>query len=259
MKIKRPLPAVLLLLLLLCGCGPKREQYHIPEIPRNSREMRDFTLDEKGRPAYPGAVFGVDVSEHQGVIDWEKARADGVEFAILRIGYRGYSEGSLQIDGSFARNYVEARSAGLPVGVYFFSQAVSVEESREEAAYVLELLDGVPLELPVFYDWEESSKGRTAGKATSAVGDYALAFCRGVTEGGYEAGVYFNQRYGYSIMHLEYLTDYSFWIAEYETYQSFGYQTAFWQFSGSGRVDGIDVIVDMDLMYAPEAENEENH
>ncbi len=248
--------AALLLVLLLSGCGISRETRHIPDVPRNQRRMQDFTLDEKGRPSYPGAVFGIDVSNHQGDIDWERAKADGVEFAILRIGYRGYSEGSLNVDESFARNYVDARAQGLPLGVYFFSQATSEAEALEEAAYVLKLLDGVPLELPVFFDWEEAAKGRTGGKAGSAVGDYALAFCKAVTEGGYQAGVYFNQLYGYSIMRLENLTDYAFWIAEYENYQGFGYQTDFWQFSGSGHVDGIDVIVDMDLMYAPEDENE---
>ncbi|MBR4193955.1 MAG: glycoside hydrolase family 25 protein [Oscillospiraceae bacterium] len=248
--------AALLLFLLTAGCGLRRDPKQIPSIPRNTRRMQDFSYDEKGRPSYPGAVLGVDVSDHQGEIDWEKAAADGVRFAILRIGYRGYSEGGLSTDERFAENYVNAREAGLQLGVYFYSQAVSGEEAEEEADYVLKLLDGVPLELPVFFDWEEVSIGRTGGKAGSAVGDYALRFCRTITEGGYQAGAYFNQRYGYSIMHLEALTDYSFWIAEYDSYQSFGYQTDFWQFTGSGHVDGINVIVDMDLMYAPEVENE---
>ena len=257
MRIKTcGLLAALLLCLLATGCGLRRESNRIPDIPRNTRQMQDYKTDEKGRPSYPGALLGVDVSDHQGEIDWEKAKADGVRFAILRIGYRGYSEGSLCTDERFAENYVNARKAGLQVGVYFYSQALSTEEARAEAAYVLDLLDEVPLELPVFYDWEEVSSGRTGGKASSAVGDYALHFCQSITEGGYQAGVYFNQRYGYSIMHLEALTAYPFWIAEYDSYQSFGYQTDFWQFTGSGHVDGINVIVDMDLMYAPEEEHE---
>ena len=257
MKRKAWGPLILLVLLFsLAACGPAREERHIPEIPRSSREQSDYTADEKGRPAYPGAVLGVDVSAHQQEIDWERVRADGVEFAILRIGYRGNTEGSLNADSRFAQNYVEARRAGLKVGVYFFSQAISQAEAREEAAYVLKQLDGVPLELPIYFDWEEASQGRTGGKATSEVGEWALAFCQDITAGGYEAGVYFNQRYGYSIMHLENLTEYSFWIAEYQDSQSFGYRTDFWQFTGQGHVDGIDVIVDMDLMYAPEVEDE---
>ena len=242
--------------LLLSACGVRREQHHIPDIPRNTRRSADFSLDEKGRPTYPSAILGIDVSAHQGKIDWEKVKDDGVEFAILRLGYRGYSEGGLTIDETFAANYVGARKAGLRVGVYFFSQATSETEAKEEAAFVLQKLDGVTLDLPVFFDWEEAAKGRTGGKASSAVGSWAARFCEAVTAGGYRAGVYFNQRYGYSIMQLQNLTEYSFWIAEYDDSQSFGYQTSFWQFTGSGHVDGIDVIVDMDLMYAPEVEHE---
>lgn len=248
--------ALALALLGLSGCTDPGSEKKPPEIPRNTRKAEDFTTDAKGRPSYPGALLGIDVSSHQGEIDWERVKADGVDFAILRLGYRGNTEGGLILDDSFARNYVQARGAGLLVGVYFFSQAVSEAEAREEAAWVLRMLDGVTLELPVFFDWEEAQKGRTGGKASSAVGAWALTFCQDVEAGGYRAGVYFSQRYGYSIMHLEDLTPYSFWIAEYQSSQSFGYQTEFWQFTGKGEVDGVGVIVDMDLMYPPEDKDE---
>ncbi|MBO4419705.1 MAG: lysozyme [Oscillospiraceae bacterium] len=254
----RGLLAVLIFIVVLSACSNPVGESQEPTAPRSHLSAEDFTLDEKGRPAYPGAVLGVDVSAHQQEIDWERVRADGVSFAILRIGYRGYSEGGLKTDGQFAANYVGARNVGLPVGVYFYSQATSEAEAREEAAYVLKLLDGVPLELPVFFDWEEVSQGRTGGKANSDVGAWALTFCKAITQGGYQAGVYFNQRYGYSIMHLENLTDYAFWIAEYKDSQSFSFQTDFWQFTGQGHVDGIDVIVDMNLMYAPEVDREQD-
>ena len=257
-KLLCGLLAAVLFCLLFPGCTVGRQQYYIPDIPINKRKTSDFSTDAKGRPTYPGAVLGVDVSDHQGNIDWERVRADGVSFAILRIGYRGYTAGGLNLDESFAGNYVQARKAGLQVGVYFYSQAVSEAEAAEEAAYVLELLDGVPLELPVFYDWEEVNQGRTGGKALSAVGGYAKTFCEKISEGGYQAGAYFNQRYGYTIMHLENLKDYSLWIAEYQSAQSFGYRTDFWQFTGSGQVDGIETAVDMDLMYAPEVEDEKD-
>ena len=247
---------VLLVVFCLGGCSDGQTEPKAPKIPRSERKMEDYTTDAKGRPAYPGAVLGVDVSSHQGEIDWERVRADGVDFAILRIGYRGNTEGGLIVDESFARNYVGAHNAGLKLGVYFFSQAVSEAEAREEAGWVLRMLDGVALELPVFFDWEEAQQGRTGGKASSAVGDWALAFCRDITAGGYQAGVYFSQRYGYSIMHLESLTDYAFWNAEYQSWQSFGYRTDFWQFTGKGEVDGIDRIVDMNLMYAAEETDE---
>lgn len=252
----RSLAALLILMLCFSACSVSEEETRGPTAARNQRAEEQFTLDEKGRPFYPGAVLGVDVSSHQGEIDWERVRDDGVSFAILRIGFRGNTVGGLNVDERFATNYVNARNAGLSVGVYFYSQAISDAEAKEEAAYVLRLLDGVPLELPVFFDWEEVSDGRTGGKATSEVGRWAQLFCQAVTEGGYEAGVYFNQMYGYSIMHLENLTDYAFWIAEYRDSQSFGFQTDFWQFTGQGHADGIDVIVDMNLMYASEEQRE---
>lgn len=250
--LTRTILIFLILSLLLTACSKGPEQPKTPELRRSERSASDYGMDDKGRPSYPGAVLGVDVSAHQGEIDWQRVKADGVDFAILRIGFRGYTAGSLNADETFARNYVQARKAGLQVGVYFYSQAVSVSEAEEEAAYVLKLLDGVPLELPVFFDWEEVAKGRTGGTASSEVGQRAAAFCKRIEAGGYKAGVYFNQRYGYSIMHLENLTDYAFWNAEYQDYQSFSFQTEFWQFTGSGHVDGIDLIVDLDLMYAPE-------
>ena len=252
----RVLAAVLLLALCLSACSVPEEETR-PTAPRNTRPEESFTLDAKGRPTYPGAVLGVDVSSHQQEIDWARVKADGVDFAILRVGFRGNTEGGLNVDSAFARNYVEARQAGLQVGVYFYSQAVSRAEAEEEAAWVLKMLDGVPLDLPVFFDWEEVAKGRTGGKATSDVSDWAAAFCEAIEAGGYKAGAYFNQRYGYSIMRLERLTAYSFWIAEYSSWQSFGYRTDFWQFTGSGHVDGIKTVVDLDLMYAPEVEDEE--
>ena len=252
---RRKLRVLFLLLLALVlflsacshGVSPR-----VPDLRRSSRVKADYGVDEKGRPSYPGAVRGVDVSNHQGEIDWARVKADGIDFAILRIGFRGNTQGALNLDESFARNYVQAREAGLQVGVYFYSQAISEDEAVQEADWILKTLDGVPLELPVFFDWEEAAQGRTGGKATNEVGAWALAFCKEITAGGYQAGVYFNQKYGYSIMRLQNLTDYCFWNAEYESWQSFGYETQIWQYTGRGEVDGIDIIVDMNLMYAPE-------
>ena len=257
--MRKRLPLLALLLLLLTACAAVPQETQAPEPPRNTRLRSDYSTDPQGRAAYPGAVLGVDVSDLQGEIDWEAVRQDGVEFAILRIGYRGYTKGGLFVDDRFAANYVSARKAGLRVGVYFYSQAITQEEAVEEARYVLELLDGVTLELPVYFDWESNpnfSERRTTGYAGDAVGQWALAFCREIERGGYAAGVYFNQRYGYSIMHLENLTDYSFWIAEYQDWQSFSYAADLWQFTGQGAVEGIKTVVDLNLMYAPEVDDE---
>ena len=135
------------------------------------------------------------------------------------------------------------------MGVYFYSQATSVAEAEAEAAFVLASLDGRALDLPVFYDWEEVSRGRTKGYATMRVSDFAAAFCGAVREAGYRSGVYFSQSYGYRIMRLENLLDSAFWLAEYNSYQSFDYAVGFWQYTGKGRVDGISLPVDRDIMY----------
>lgn len=265
MKIKWILPVfILALVLILLTVVENKHASGLlsPAVLRNARNRDDFMLDEKGRVSYPGALLGVDVSDHQGQIDWKRVRADGVDFAILRVGYRGYSVGNIRADDSFARNYVEAKEAGLKLGVYFYSQALSPEEARQEADWVLKMLDGIELELPVFFDWEEAEDGRTAGKASPAVSGYAAAFCQTISQGGYQAGAYFNQQYGYTIMKLSQLTEYAFWLAEYQAYQSFPRETAFWQFSSVGTVDGIDTVVDLDLMYEvenPNDETETNH
>lgn len=178
----------------------------------------DSFYEENGmlRYAKSAHLTGVDVSEHQEKIDWAAVRAAGVDFAILRIGYRGYTEGSLREDSWFAENYTAARAAGVQLGVYFFSQATTLEEAREEADYTLELLDGRTLELPVFYDWETvAGSTRIPSPDGLPLTQCAAAFCQTVEAAGYTAGVYFNQTYGYTYFDLGYLQDYVLWLAEY--------------------------------------------
>lgn len=221
------------------------------DLPVNTRKAEDFTR-ENDVISYPGAELGVDVSAHQGEIDWQRVKQAGVTFAILRIGYRGYTVGSLNEDSTFRANLDGALAAGLELGVYFYSQATSEDEAREEADFVLLLLNGRSLACPVFFDWEEvrDEESRTRGRATSEVAAYAAAFCERIEAAGYRAGVYFNQRYGYSIMRLKTLSRYEFWLAEYDDAPSFLYDFRYWQYTGSGQIDGIDADVDVDLRFA---------
>ena len=205
------------------------------------------------RYAKSAHLTGVDVSEHQETIDWAAVRAAGVDFAILRIGYRGYTEGSLREDSWFAENYTAARAAGVQVGVYFFSQATTLEEAREEAEYTLELLDGRTLELPVFYDWETvAGSTRIPSPDGLPLTQCAAAFCQTVEAAGYTAGVYFNQTYGYTYFDLSYLQDYVLWLAEYGTTPEFLYHFDCLQYSSTGAVDGITGDVDLNLFLMPE-------
>ena len=248
--------AVVLLLWLLAA--PKSVRIEQPgldasyDLPINIRSADAFSKTVDGYISYPGARLGIDVSSHQQEIDWQRVKAAGVEFAILRAGFRGYGEGSLIEDERFRDNLIGAKEAGLDVGVYFFSQAVSEQEAVEEAEFVLSLLGGETISLPIFFDWEEIGENgsRTAGNVSGLVGDCALAFCRRIEEAGYTAGVYFNQRYGYTIMQLEQLRSFTFWLAEYRDAPSFLYDFQVWQYTGEGKVDGIETVVDLDLLFS---------
>lgn len=248
--------AVSLLLWLLVT--PKSVRIEQPgldasfDLPINIRSADAFRKTADGYISYPGARLGVDVSAHQQEIDWQRVQASGVEFAILRAGFRGYGAGALLEDERFRENLIGAKEAGLDVGVYFFSQALSEQEAVEEAEFVLSLLDGEMTELPIFFDWEEigESGSRTAGNVSGLVGDCALAFCRRIEEAGYPAGVYFNQRYGYTVMQLEQLQSFAFWLAEYREAPSFLYDFQVWQYTGEGKVDGIETVVDLDLLFS---------
>lgn len=217
--------------------------------PMSHLDSSQFTKTD-GRVSYPGAVAGIDVSEHQQQIDWEAVKDDGITFAIIRVGYRGSSVGGLFTDEYFLENLSGAHDAGLEVGVYFYSQANCEAEAVEEARYVLSLLGGAKLECPVFYDWEEGTprSARLNGVTMSDVSTFASAFCKTIEAGGYEAGVYFNQKYGYG-MKLYDLQDYDFWLAEFDDTVSFRFAAQYWQYTYQGTVDGIETDVDFDLRF----------
>ena len=224
-------------------------------MPLNPYDKDSFGLDERGRVTYEKderrARAGIDVSTHQKDIDWTAVAADGVEFAILRLGHRGYTEGGLFLDAAFEQNLRGALDAGLDVGVYFFSQAITPEEAEEEADYVLEVLDGQALSFPVAFDWESipGDEARTDGLDGEALTRCAAAFCRKIEAAGYRPAVYFNRTQGYLRYDLRELTDFDLWLAEYDAVPDFYYHFDLWQYSHTGRVDGIQGDVDLDLAF----------
>ena len=206
-----------------------------------------LTYDGDG-PSY----VGVDVSAHQGEIDWERVADAGIDFAMIRAGYRGYTEGGIFQDEYFVQNMEGAIAAGLEVWVYFFSQAVDEEEAVEEARQVLEWITPYDVAWPVVFDWERVSQenSRTLDTSGDAITNATIAFCREVEEAGYLPMVYFSPSKGYTELELERLLDWPFWLAHYTedwSATSFRYHFAMWQYTSSGTVDGISTNVDLNL------------
>lgn len=196
------------------------------------------------------SLLGIDVSTHQKQIDWRQVKAAGIQFAMLRIGYRGTDLGGLYADEMLRDYYAGARAAGLKVGGYFFSQATTEEEARQEAALALELTQGMQLDLPIVYDWEDTGPdSRVAQMDAKTVTDCALAFCQAITDGGRQTMVYFNPQAARERLELERLTDYDFWLAMYSDEMTFEYQVDMWQYTCTGTVPGIEGNVDINLFF----------
>ena len=199
---------------------------------------------------YTPSHVGIDVSAHQGRIDWTQVAQAGVEFAMIRAGYRGYTQGDLEQDAYFAQNLDGALAAGLEAGVYFFSQAITVEEAAEEAQLVLTMLEGRELAYPIVFDWEDiEADARTDGMTSLLLTDIAETFCKTIEDAGYRAGIYFNQRFGYQEFDLLRLQDRVFWLAEYNIPPTFDYDFQIWQYTSDGAVPGIDTPVDLNLSF----------
>ena len=199
---------------------------------------------------------GIDVSEHQLDIDWNSVAQSGVDYAYIRVGRRGYTEGGLFEDPYFKANVQGAQNAGLKVGVYMFSQAITVQEAIEEARFVLERIGAYNITLPVVFDWEKihEADARTADITMEGRTDCAVAFCETVKNAGYTPCVYFNRNLGYYGYDLTRLTDYMFWFALPESgFPNFYYAADMWQYSFTETVPGINVETDMNLWFIPTA------
>lgn len=196
------------------------------------------------------SISGVDVSAHQGRIDWQLVASSGIDFAMIRVGYRGYETGKLTEDKYARANLEGAKAAGLQVGVYFFSQAVSVEEALEEAAFVMEIIEDYDINLPVVYDWEYiSDTARTAEVDPRTLTDCTMAYCDALAEAGYSPMVYFNSYQARKQMYLWELEAYPFWLALYSSRMTYPYRIEMWQYTNTGSVPGIQGNVDLNVMF----------
>lgn len=231
----------------------------LPTVPVCFYDENLFVLDESSMRMYYNdraytTALGIDVSSHQGEINWERVAASGVEFVFIRLGFRGYGqEGTLNLDQYFAKNLEGAKKAGLKVGAYFFSQAITTAEAEEEAAFVLQNLAGAQLDYPVVYDWEvvNNKNARTNGLDTNTLTDCAITFCDAVSYAGYTPMIYYNLPVGYTRYDLSRLTAYDVWFAQYADKPTMYYDYRIWQYTDSGKIPGIDTRVDMNIAFIP--------
>lgn len=224
-------------------------------VPVNTLTAEKFASE--GEVRYLGSEYdvlrGVDVSEHQLEIDWAQAARE-LDFACIRVGRRGYTEGGLFEDPWFEKNMRGANEAGLMTGVYFFSQAVNAAEAIEEARFVLDRLGDWRISAPVVYDWEKvpDEEARTAELSVQTRTDCAVAFCETIRRAGYTPCVYFNRSIGYYGYDLTRLTDYLFWFSLPESpFPNFYYTCDIWQYSFTETVPGIRGSTDMNLWFRP--------
>lgn len=199
-----------------------------------------------------GNRIGIDVSKYQRNIDWKEVKKAGIEFAIIRAGYRGYGSGALVEDPYFKQNLKGAKAAGIKVGVYIFSQAITTAEAVEEASLCLDLVKGYKLEYPIFFDTEYSTSrktGRADKLSQSARTKIAKAFCETIENSGYNAGIYASKSWFYYQLDYSQISKYDIWVAHYASSTDFKHRYDIWQYTGSGTCAGVPGAVDMNIGY----------
>lgn len=231
----------------------------IPKYSIAKNTYRDSTFSvENGIRAYAdkNASKGVDVSSWQGNINWAKVKKAGMTFAFIRVGYRGQTKGTIFDDEKFTQNMEGASAAGLKLGVYFYSQAVTASEAAEEADYVVKKIRPYHVTWPVVFDWEPgegdetSASGlRTQSVAPEQVSSFTKVFCDRVKAASYQPCFYTNKNMGYTTFDLKLLSSVPMWYAEYRPLPSFYYHFDIWQYASKGHVDGISGNADINIAF----------
>ena len=245
---------------------PEITEPTLPPPEENPYGRNDFQYDQNNHlyTLHGESMAGIDVSKHQGEIDWQMVSESGIEFAMIRVAYRGYGEAGTLVEDPYARaNLQGAADAGLDVGVYLFSQALSPEEALEEAEFLLAILEEYReiITLPVVFDWERVNRegSRTEGyEDMRTLTDSTLAFCQRIEEAGFEPMVYFNTFHARNLLNLAEVKQYEFWLALYSDRMRYPYKVDVWQYTDSGSVPGINAPVDLNVwMFYSEDEPED--
>jgi lysozyme len=222
------------------------------DVPKNTYDwsflstvagIRHYT-DSQGNTA----LLGIDVSTHQGTVDWNQLVGQ-IGFAMIRVGYSGSTTGVTNEDDMFKRNISEANRVGIPVGAYYFSQATTTDEAVAEAKFVLSCISGYSMTYPVVFDLEDVPGSRTTTLTGAEKTQISIAFCDTIQSAGYTPMIYGNSSWLISKVYLADLYRYGIWLAEYNEQPSFPFAFTIWQYSDAGTMPGIDGTVDMDLLF----------
>lgn len=208
-----------------------------------------YTFSADGSLAQSSGSRGIDVSKWQGDIDWGAVASSGISFAIIRAGYRGASTGALIEDPYFRKNIAGATRAGIKVGVYFFTQAITEAEAIEEASMTLSLVSGYNLSYPIFIDTESASNGRANGLDKGTRTAVVDAFCRTIANAGQRPGIYASKNWYNNNLNAPALSNYCIWVAQYNATCTYSGKYNIWQYSSAGSVPGIKGRVDMNISY----------
>lgn len=221
-----------------------------PTEQMKEQQSRMYSFDRDGDY---NAITGIDISSHNNVTDWNAVRDDGIEFVMLRTGYRTYGGGVLHEDEMFRKYYQDAKAAGLKIGAYFFSQATNVEEAVEEAELTVKLLKNCELDYPVAFDWEiifdDEDGARTDNIPVDTLTDLTLAYCQNLEALGYRPMIYQNKRTSLLKYDLPRMQGIPFWLAEYGDGPTYIYNYDMWQYSCKGYINGVEGKVDLNLSF----------
>ena len=217
---------------------------------KGAEEAADGSENTQLQFASGNARLGIDVSKWNKTIDWDEVKEAGIEFAIIRCGYRGASSGALVLDPMYEQNIRGAIEAEIPVGVYFFTQAVDEVEAVEEASMVISLIEEYDVDYPVFLDSESAGgTGRADGLEAEERTRIHKAFLETIAAAGYETGIYGSRNWLKDQVEMKELSAYKTWLAEYAEIPSYDEYYHMWQYTSKGVVDGIDTPVDLNLCY----------
>lgn len=197
-------------------------------------------------------ILGIDVSGHNGNIDWLKVKESGIKFVYLRVGFRGYgNEGHIIKDELFENYYQDAKKVGLKIGVYFFSQAISHLEAMEEAFFTLKQIQHKQIDLPIAYDLEDIDydKARIDVASEKRRTECALVFCQKIKENNKQALIYANKYWLNNVYNPNLILNYPLWYAQYDSLPDSDYPFFIWQYSDKGKVEGIDKETDLNLLF----------